>query len=379
MNTIPLSPDFMRGLREAESTYRHLVEGIPAILYIDAVDELSTNLYTSPQIERILGFSVAEWRDDPSLWIARMHQDDRERVLAEHRISNATGSTFSTEYRVIARDGREIWFRDEAVLVRNDEGEPLFWRGVMLDVTDRRAAESKLRRSHEILNRTLEERRHLLRRLEEAQEEERRRIAAGIHDDPIQVISGADLHVQALARSAGEARVADELRAIHASLVAAVDQLRHLLFELRPPQLDGGSLAAALREYLHANGPTGFAVHDLIDREPPPDVRAVLFRIAQEALANVRKHSGATRVDVTLASEPDAFVLTVADDGAGFDPAILSSPRPGHIGVPTMMERAELLGGTCRVQTAPGAGTVVECRVPRAVVDPPSGGVTPAS
>jgi two-component system sensor histidine kinase UhpB len=361
VNTIPLSPEFMRGLREAEATYRHLVGGIPAILYIDAVDELSTNLYTSPQIETILGFSVSEWRDDPSLWIARMHEDDRERVVAEHRRANRTGQTFSTEYRVIARDGREIWFRDEAVLVRNDAGEPLFWRGVMLDVTERRIAEEKLRRSHEILNRTMQERRQLLRRLEEAQEEERRRIAAGIHDDPIQAISGADLHVQALARSVEVPAIGEELDRIHASLAAAVDGLRQLLFELRPPELDQGGLVDALRAYLRANGPAEFSVHDRLGSEPPPEVRAVLFRIAQEALTNVRKHARASRVEITIASEADALSLEIVDDGAGFEPA---APRPGHIGLPSMFERAELLGGTCSVRSAPGSGTVVECRVP---------------
>jgi PAS domain S-box-containing protein len=137
MSTIPLSPEFLRGVQEVEATYRHLVEGTPAILYIDAVDEPSTNLYTSPQIEEMLGYSVEEWRRDAELWIARMHDDDRDRVLAEHRESNRTGHAFHAEYRLFAREGAERWFRDEAVIVRNDEGEPLFWRGVMLDITGR--------------------------------------------------------------------------------------------------------------------------------------------------------------------------------------------------------------------------------------------------
>jgi PAS domain S-box-containing protein len=142
VNTIPLSPEFLRGLQEAEATYRHLVEGAPAILYIDAVDEPSTNLYTSPQIEEMLGYSVEEWRDDPELWIVRMHDDDRARVLAEHRESNRTGRPFHAEYRLFARDGAERWFRDEAVIVRNDDDEPLFWRGVMIDITEQKRTEA---------------------------------------------------------------------------------------------------------------------------------------------------------------------------------------------------------------------------------------------
>jgi PAS domain S-box-containing protein len=102
-------------------TYRHLVEGIPAVLYVDANDDRSSTLYTSPQIEPLLGFTVEQWRDDPALWVDRIHQDDRERVLEEHRESLRTGGPFRTEYRLLAADGREVWIRDEAVLVRGAE------------------------------------------------------------------------------------------------------------------------------------------------------------------------------------------------------------------------------------------------------------------
>jgi PAS domain S-box-containing protein len=365
VSAIPLSPEFLRGLKEADATYRHLVEGAPAILYIDAVDDLSTNLYTSPQIEQMLGYTVREWREDPELWITRLHDDDRKRVLADHHESNRTGRPFRAEYRLFGKDGAERWFRDEAVIVRNDAGDPLFWRGVMLDVTEQKRTEARLRQSLEMLRRTMEERRVLLERLEAAQEEERRRIAAGIHDESVQVLSAADLRLQALRLIVDSDETRAEIGEVHQMLKMAVDGLRHLLFELRPPVLDREGLTATLRQYLAAPDGPAFAVNDALDREPAPDLRAVLFRIAQEAVTNVRKHADATRIDVSLASADGGIRMRIVDDGRGFDPAGLREPpRPGHIGLPTMFERAEMVGGRCSIETGPGRGTSVDCWVP---------------
>jgi PAS domain S-box-containing protein len=113
-------------LREAHETYRHLVEGIPAVLYVDANDERSTNIYTSPQVEPLFGFTVERGREDPDLWLDHIHEGDRERVLCEHRESLRTGEPFRTEYRFRTAADRVVWLRDEAVLVRDDDGEPSF-------------------------------------------------------------------------------------------------------------------------------------------------------------------------------------------------------------------------------------------------------------
>ena len=366
MSTIPLSPEFMQSLREAHETYRHLVEGIPAILYIDANDDLSTTIYTSPQIHDILGFTADEWREDPSMWLARMHDDDRERVVHEHQASNVSGTPFRLEYRLFAADGREVWIRDEAVLVRDDDGHPLFWRGIMLDITEQKRVEDKLRRSLEVLRRTLEDRRRLLTRLEQAQEEERRRIAADIHDDSIQVISAADIRAQALARRLDEPDLRAEAEELHATMNEAVQRLRHLLFELCPPALDREGLATALRLYLDNVGHEGaiaFEIDDALGAEPPAEIRATLFRIAQEAVTNARKHARASNLTVSLGDADEGFSLRVHDDGIGFE-AGESSGAPGHIGLPTMAERAELAGGWCRVHSRPGEGVVLECWMP---------------
>ena len=364
MSTIPLSPEFMQSLQEAHETYRHLVEGIPAILYIDANDDLSTNIYTSPQIQTILGFSAKEWLEDPNMWLARMHEDDRQRVVREHKASNQTGEAFHEDYRLFAADEREVWIRDEAVLVRDESGNPLFWRGIMSDITEQKRAEERLRQSLEILRRTMEDRRRLLLRLEDAQEEERRRIAADIHDDSIQVMSAAHIRAQGLARQIQDADLKAQAGDLRETLRVAVERLRHLLFELRPPALDREGLVAALRSYTGEAVDPAIDVEDQLDAEPPTEIRAILFRIAQEAVTNARKHAGARSVSVRIASEDGGVRVLVTDDGKGFDLGVVDDPQPGHIGLPTMIERAELAGGRCAIRSEPGAGTTVDAWVP---------------
>ena len=346
-------------------TYRHLVEGIPAVLYVDGNDDRSSNLYTSPQIEPLLGFTVEQWRDDPALWFERIHEDDRERVLEEHRESLRTGDPFRTEYRLLAADGREVWIRDEAVLIREAEHDELFWRGVMTDITRTKRVEDRLRRSLDVLRRTMEDRRQLLLRLEDAREEERRRIASDIHDDPIQVMSAADIRAQALAHQIQDPELRQEAEELRDVIRSSVERLRHLLFELRPPTLASEGLVPALRAWVGDADPVP-EIEDALPFEPPSELRTILFRIAQEAIANARKHASATRIHVSIAAYDDCVRLVVTDDGLGFDVGVIESPEPGHIGLPTMIERAQLAGGGCEFHSEPGRGTRVSAWLPLA-------------
>ncbi len=134
-------------LREAEERYRTLVEQIPAVVYIDRVDEVSSAIYMSPQVEELLDYAPEDWLEDPDFWIKLLHPDDRGWVLAESQRSNGTGEPFSAEYRMISKTGRVVWVRDEAVLMRDEVGEPMYWQGVFYDLTERKEAEEALGRS----------------------------------------------------------------------------------------------------------------------------------------------------------------------------------------------------------------------------------------
>jgi diguanylate cyclase (GGDEF)-like protein/PAS domain S-box-containing protein len=134
-------------LQEAEARYRTLVERVPAVIYMQEIEHNNAIAYISPRIEDIMGYSPQEYIDDPDLWIETTHPEDRERVLAEDRHTDETGEPFRVEFRKITRDGRVIWVRDEAVLVRTPDGKPLYWQGVFMDITERKKNEEALRRS----------------------------------------------------------------------------------------------------------------------------------------------------------------------------------------------------------------------------------------
>ncbi len=128
-------------LREAIAKYRALVEQIPAIVYVDVVDETMTTSYVSPQIEPLLGVTPEEYIAQPDLWYQLLHPDDRERALETYLEGRRSGEPFTFEYRLIARDGRVVWFRDSAAVVLDADGNPAFIHGVMLDVTEQKQAE----------------------------------------------------------------------------------------------------------------------------------------------------------------------------------------------------------------------------------------------
>ncbi|HEY7660099.1 MAG TPA: PAS domain-containing protein [Actinomycetota bacterium] len=135
-------------LRETEERYRSIVETTPAITYQEHVsrsyDEHGSVIYVSPQVERILGYSPRHWVEIPGFWTQILHPDDRDTVLAESERSTRAGTPYRQEYRMVAADGRVVWFRDESVLIRDEHGEPSIWQGVMLDITERKQAEHQL-------------------------------------------------------------------------------------------------------------------------------------------------------------------------------------------------------------------------------------------
>ena len=160
----------------------------------------------------------------------------------------------------------------------------------------------------------------------------------------------------------------DLLDHLEEAVSSSLARLRTLVFDLRPAQLDDDGLAAALREYLtEAAGPGGFvaSLRDDLGQEPPAEVRVIAYRICQEALTNVRVHARAGRVEVRLEEARGGLLVSVTDDGEGFDPdRVRATPRRGHVGLTSMSERATMADGWCRVDSAPGQGTCVRFWLP---------------
>lgn len=148
---ITLAKRAEQDLRETERKYRTLVENLPAVVYMVAPDDDRRTLWVSPQVERTLGYSREEWLEQPDIWMELLHPDDREPTLAAHDLHNETGEPWSREYRLIASDGRAVWFRDVATLVRDQDGNPTSWQGLQIDITELKRVEEELRAARDEL------------------------------------------------------------------------------------------------------------------------------------------------------------------------------------------------------------------------------------
>jgi diguanylate cyclase (GGDEF)-like protein/PAS domain S-box-containing protein len=136
--------DTQAELHQAKTKYGALVEQIPAIVYVDVADDEMSTTYVSPQIQAILGYSAQEYIDDPQLWERILHPDDREGAMATYLRGRESGDPFVFEYRLLARDGRTVWFRDSAIVLTDAQGRPEHIQGVMLDITESKVAEERI-------------------------------------------------------------------------------------------------------------------------------------------------------------------------------------------------------------------------------------------
>jgi len=234
-----------------------------------------------------------------------------------------------------------------------------------------RAQRAELEGANANLERVQADRRKLLDRTMRSAEEERTRMAAELHDGPIQRLTalGYGLDEARIAVEFGDARHGlDILSGAHQVLSSEIDELRRLMTRLRPPVLDARGLVLALRDLMDSfQRHTGIAT-DLMGANEvrlDPDVETVLYRVVQEALTNVAKHAGASRVIVYLRVDEGQVETRVSDDGIGFDAATTGElTSRGHYGLAGMRERVEMAGGSYRLISAPGYGTVVLARVP---------------
>ena len=216
------------------------------------------------------------------------------------------------------------------------------------------------------------DRKHLLDRTMRGAEEERIRIAAELHDGPIQRLTavGYQLEEASLTLGANGTNYTQELLATaQRGLYAEITELRGLMATLRPPVLDELGLGLALADQLDSfERRTGIMCFLDSDRDTrlEPEIETVLYRVAQEALANVAKHSGAQHVWVYLRSDDERADMQVRDDGVGFDPSAVGVlVGTGHFGLAGMRERVEMAGGHYRLLSTPGGGTVIRARLPR--------------
>ena len=197
------------------------------------------------------------------------------------------------------------------------------------------------------------------------EEELRRRLASDIHDDTLQVLAEVAIRLDMLRTNHPELDQEQAFGELGASVREAMDRLRTLMFHLGPTDLDSRGLGSTLRRLVDVmqgrDEGVRFRLEDGLDTEPAGEIRVALYRIAQEALTNVRKHAYAHSVEIVLDDAEGGVLMRISDDGRGFR---ATDPTPSHYGLSMMRERAEAEGGWLRVLSAPGAGACIECWLP---------------
>lgn len=344
--------------------YQTLVEQIPAVVFMAYLDRGIGEAYVSPQIEEMLGFTQEEWLNDPVRWYQQIHPDDKGRWSIEAAQMFLSGEPLRSVYRVIARTGKIIWFHCEAKMVRGDNGEPWFIHGVAFDITELKQAEEALKRREEEL-------RALTASLLSIQDEERRRIARELHDGTAQNLAGLVMNLSLLMNSPSAPAEPNWQRAVSDSLSLAEQcsrEVRNMSYLLHPPLLDDLGLASALRSYV-----AGFSQRTRIQvgLELPadlgrlaPEVETALFRIVQEGLANVHRHSGSSTASIRISLEEAEVKLQVQDEGPGGRGQQPHTSEVLGVGIPGMRERAQQLGGRMELNSGQ-EGTKITVSLPR--------------
>ena len=241
-----------------------------------------------------------------------------------------------------------------------ETGRPFALATVQRDVTERLSAETALRE-------LADQRQALLTRLVDAQEAERTRIAADVHDDPVQALAAVDLRLGLLRRQLRERapELMETLAPLQASVKGATDRLRALLFDLEPPDLQRGLSGALCRaaEEIFDDSETRWTVDGDQEPEIPDATRAIAYRITKEAMINVHKHASARNVLITVSGRDGGLEVSIADDGVGLGREPIES-SPGHRGLFNMQDRAAVAGGSCSISNRRRGGTRVMVWLP---------------
>lgn len=348
-------------LEGSEARLRRLVEGTRAIPWeADARTWLFT--YVGPQAVKLLGYPIERWYEK-DFWTSHIHPDDRERTVQFCVDMSQSFEHYEFEYRMIAADGRAVWLQD-IVGVAMKDGVPEKLYGFMIDISERQQVERVLR--------------ELSGRLINAQEEERRRIARELHDDLSQKVALLSVELQQLGQTppGSGAKILARTHDLWERTRELSSDVHRLSHRLHPSKLEQlglvTSVASLCREMSEQHGIEVECVSDEAPRSIPGDIALCLFRIVQESLSNVIKHSGTKAARVELAGRKSAIQVRISDAGVGFDTESVRAKT--GLGLLGMRERLRPLDGEMSIDSQPGQGTRIEVRVPLPPSEPPARG-----
>ena len=339
------------GLRESEARMSLAVDAADFGIWI--LDLARNEIWASEKWRELFGFAPAEPLEFDVI-LKRLHPDDREGL--EHAlamaVAGADGGNYQAEHRLLLPDGSTRWIASQGRVEYDASGRPLLTRGAARDVTERKRAEDVVR--------------NLSGRLLSAQEEERRRIARELHDNLSQQLALLSIEIETVAMTpADHVALAASMRQLGARTAEIATEVHHLSHQLHSSKLETLGLQAAVQGHCRELGAQGLQVQSVIEHVPGGldyDVALCLFRVVQEGLNNVVKHSGADQARVTLTGSDDVLLLTIADSGRGF--AETAATDQAGVGLASMRERVHLAGGTFTLSSEPGLGVTIFVRMP---------------
>jgi PAS domain S-box-containing protein len=353
---------------------------------VDKNQELDAIVSTAPDVifssqahgryeyvsERFIEYTGALSDGSSVSWLTYVHPDDVERSNESWIQSVQAGTQYEAEYRLRSRDGAYRWFRARAVPIRNLQGEIVKWYGTCSDIHDSKLLEQSIRDNAIELEKTVDRRTDELRRLSvrlmSAQDQERRRIARDLHDGLGQELAVAKMILDRmlLQKPAGPQEGFAQASSI---IDRSIQQVRTLSHLLHPPLLDEVGLLSAVSWYVEGLTKRS-GIQTFLDVQPQdfprlaPEVETAVFRIVQEALTNVFRHSEAHKVWINLHRKDNLIAVSVLDDGKGIDERV-AEMRPERLGVGIggMKQRAREFGGELRLTNAT-PGTLLELMIP---------------
>lgn len=318
----------------------------------------TASFYIDPSFQELLGYSETNAPEGLKGWLERVHPEDRERVRADLQdFIKGAQDTYVAEQRMLAMDGSVHWILVRGRTVRDDAGIVARLVGTHTDITELKLAEANIRK--------------LTGDLITAQEDERSRIARDLHDNVAQGLSVAKIACETLLDGIQPTLpvVETRLTACSSLLSRAISSVRELSYDLLPPDLDLGlplALERLCEDFTKAFGiEATFEAVGLGGLAVEQDVAINIYRIVQEALTNVRRHSGASHVSVRLVESYPKLIARIKDDGQGFVPDALrdQDEETRHMGLASMRERVSLFGGRLRIVSEPGGGCLIVAEV----------------
>lgn len=341
--------DQRRALRESEEVFRKLSECSPAGVFL--TDARGCVTYSNPCWRAMFGPGAGE--DSAREWTQAVHPDDRAGVLERWNGCVREGREYEQEFCLKLADGSDRWVYMRASAMHDEHGKYTGHVGTITDTTERKQAE--------------EARAHLVQKLITAQEDECRRVSVELHDQMGQGLTAMMLGLNALQASrGGKGTDARQLQQLQELVNDLMHRVHRLAWELRPAVLDDLGLASALKRYVaewsqRSGIAADFHVSGGVDQRLHPSVETTFYRVIQEALTNVIKHSHASRVSVLLDYRRDSVLAIVEDNGKGFDvgKVMNSINSSGRLGLLGMQERAALVGAKFNIESTPDAGTTV--------------------